>query len=73
MPSPSTSWPQWNVRLSPDLSARLRAHLASPTLVGLPRGALMAFFTEAIRRELDRQGAPAAPVGTIDLSTSPDL
>jgi hypothetical protein len=48
---------QWNVRLDPVTSDALRTYLASPLLVGLPKGALAAFMTRAIRTELQRVGA----------------
>lgn len=49
-------WGQWNVRLSPALSAALHSYLSDPLLVGLPKGAVSSFFTEALTRELAKRG-----------------
>lgn len=54
---PSVYWKQWNVRLDPELSTALRAHLENPLLVGLPNGKLMEFFTIAVKAELTKRGA----------------
>lgn len=61
VPSPSSSWTQWNVRLPPDLSSCLREHLADPLLVGLPRGAVASFFITAVINELERRKCPFTP------------
>ncbi len=57
---------QWNVRLDAETSDALRKHLASPLLVGLPKGALSEFMKEAVQRELQRRGAwnPLTPLTT---------
>jgi len=57
MPANRDGYRQWNVRLDPDLSAAIEAHLRDPMLVGLPKGKLAELFTVAIRKELEARGA----------------
>jgi hypothetical protein len=56
MAAPSSSWPQINVRLEPGLYEVLYGHLSNPLLTTLPKKALHAFLTVAIRNELTRRG-----------------